>query len=177
MLRLPAGSRVFATRIAVRAGSTFNTIPGPPPYGRSSTVRCTSVANSRGVVACTATRPASIARPNTPTRTAWSTNSGNSVTTSMRMSSPVGGPVEHDAPGVEIDRYDSLLDERHPVLALAADDDHRAGRRRAEFLDASQRLAFATECLQAFEIAPVVLAGRRCGQLLAPHRNLRSGGE
>src|SRR5688500_16866617 len=131
MLRLPAGSRAFAARIAVRAGSTFKTMPGPPPYGRSSTVRCTSVANSRGVVACTATRPASIARPSTPTRTAWPTNSGNSVTTSMRMSlSPVGGPVEHDAPGVEVDRYDSLLDERHPVLALAADHDDRATRRR-----------------------------------------------
>src|SRR5918995_530556 len=175
MLRLPAGSRAFAARIAVRAGSTFNTIPGPPPYGRSSTVRCTSVANSRGVVACTATRPASIARPNTPTPTAWATNSGNSVTTSIRMSSPVRGPVEHDAPGVQIDRDDSLLDERHPVLALAADHDDRPGRRRAKFLDASQRFACAAECLQSLEIAPVVLAGRRCRQLLASYCDLRPG--
>src|SRR5688500_10585916 len=150
MLRLPSGNRAFATRIAVRAGSTFKTIPGPPPYGRSSTVRCTSVANSRGVVACTATRPASIARPNTPTRTAWATNSGNSVTTSMRMSSPIRGPVEHDAAGVEIDRYDSLLDERHPVLTLAANHYDRTCRRRSKLLDAPERLAFATERLQAF---------------------------
>ena len=36
--------RLQTVRKAVRSGSTLMTMPGPPPYGRSSTVRCTSVA-------------------------------------------------------------------------------------------------------------------------------------
>ena len=37
-----------ARRSRARSGSTFITIPGPPPYGRSSTVLCRSSAWSRG---------------------------------------------------------------------------------------------------------------------------------
>ena len=45
---LPAGSRACAARIAASIGSGFSTMPGPPPYGRSSTVRCTSRVCARG---------------------------------------------------------------------------------------------------------------------------------
>ena len=45
----PAAGAARSARTASRSGSYFSTIPGPPPYGRSSTVRCRSVANSRGL--------------------------------------------------------------------------------------------------------------------------------
>src|SRR5687767_9339286 len=142
MLRLPSGNRAFAARIDVRVGSIFKTIPGPPPYGRSSTVLCTSVANSRGVLAFTVTAPRSMARPRTPTRTASATNSGNSVTTSMRMApfrinksvQPVQAPVEHDAPGIQVDFHDAVLHERDPMLPSAANHHHIAARRGAEMI-------------------------------------------
>src|SRR5690606_28304327 len=144
MLRAPSGKRAFAARMALRVGSTFITMPGPPPYGRSSTVRCTSVAKSRGVDACTTTSDLSMARPSTPYCTAAATNCGNGVTTSMRIAraaSPVEAPVEHDAPGLQIHAHDAILDQRNPMLPLAAHHDHSPGRRGAEVIHSAERLA------------------------------------
>src|SRR5699024_12080436 len=42
-------TRAFALASALANGSTFITMPGPPPKGRSSTVPCLSVVKSRGL--------------------------------------------------------------------------------------------------------------------------------
>ena len=53
---------------AAASGSGFNTIPSPPPKGRSSTVRCRSCVNSRRSCRPTDTSPSACAR-RTPTCT------------------------------------------------------------------------------------------------------------
>ena len=50
-------------RIASKTGSGLITMPGPPPYGRSSTVRWRSVANSRKSTVDTSSAPFSRAMP------------------------------------------------------------------------------------------------------------------
>ena len=46
--RVSAPALLRASRMALRSGSTAITMPGPPPYGLSSTVRWRSCAKSRG---------------------------------------------------------------------------------------------------------------------------------
>ena len=62
----------FAARIACASGPGSITIPGPPPYGRSSTVRWLSVAKSRGFHDPKRHSPRSRARPVTPNAAACS---------------------------------------------------------------------------------------------------------
>ena len=57
---------VAARSIAASSGSAFITMPGPPPYGVSSTVRWRSCVKSRGLTVSTVIVPASRARPTTP---------------------------------------------------------------------------------------------------------------
>ena len=81
-----AACAALAAAIACASGSASITIPGPPPYGRSSTVRCAVRREiARIPHAAAATARARSARPVTPNRAACSTISGNSVTTSIRI--------------------------------------------------------------------------------------------
>src|SRR3990167_7547060 len=60
-------------------GSALSTIPGPPPYGRSSTLRCRSCVKSRGFIARTSRRPLARARFNIDSPEYAPTISGNRV--------------------------------------------------------------------------------------------------
>src|ERR1700716_1369927 len=64
-------------------GSGLSTIPGPPPYGLSSTVRWGSEVCTRGSSVPTLNRPRSTARPTMPNFSAPLIIPGNSVTTWM----------------------------------------------------------------------------------------------
>src|SRR5678815_345862 len=117
-----------ADPIAWASGPGSITIPGPPPYGRSSTVRCASVAKSRGFHVRSAHNPRSCARPVTPTLAACCTISGNSVTTSILTVAPlriVLLPVDLDASCVEVHRIHVRVDvgdEARPLAVLDAQD-------------------------------------------------------
>src|SRR5271154_5705209 len=81
-------------------------MPGPPPYGRSSTVRCASLVKSRGFHNPTDHNPASSARPLMPLCVTAANISGKSVTTSKRITgfaSPVRAPLHLDPPFRQID--------------------------------------------------------------------------
>jgi hypothetical protein len=84
-MRCPSdGNSPEARAIAASSGSAFITMPGPPPYGVSSTVRCLSFVKSRGLTVSTVITPASRARPTTPPAvesSARSISSGRTVTT------------------------------------------------------------------------------------------------
>ena len=67
-------------------------MPGPPPYGRSSTVRYLSAVKSRGFHVVSEYRPASSARLVMPLPVIAANISGNSVTTSKRITSPLPTP-------------------------------------------------------------------------------------
>src|SRR5262245_63812899 len=118
-------------------------MPGPPPYGRSSTVRWRSVAKSRGVTCSRASKPRSRARPTTPYRATGSTSSGNSDTTPIRyMRSILGRPIGDDHARVEIDLANHAAeDERNQPSALAAEDEHVVSAGREQVIDAAERLA------------------------------------
>ena len=60
-------ARFRGARPPVASGSAFSTMPGPPPKGRSSTVRCGS-SRTAGISRSTASFPASTARPRTPAK-------------------------------------------------------------------------------------------------------------
>jgi hypothetical protein len=86
-----AHGATHARAIAASSGSGFMTMPGPPPYGLSSTVRCLSVVKSRGLMVVTVMMPASRARPTTPADSEGSTSSGRIVTTvNFTACSPAG---------------------------------------------------------------------------------------
>src|SRR5436190_20458934 len=76
-----AGPGPAAAAIAAIIGSAFITMPGPPPYGVSSTVRWRSAVKSRGLIVATEITPAFAARPTTPAVSAGSISSGRIVTT------------------------------------------------------------------------------------------------
>src|SRR6478672_5293597 len=101
------------------SGSGISTMPGPPPYGRSSTVRYESVAKSRGFHTPRAHNPRSRARPVTPYPDACVTMSGNSVTTSIRNIQRliIERPVDVDAPRGDVHAIDEPLDPRDQPLA------------------------------------------------------------
>src|SRR5882724_5463153 len=100
-------------------GSGLSTIPGPPPYGLSSTVRCGSLVCARGSSVPTLNRPRSIARPTMPNFNAPLIISGNSVTTSMFTTVPLlefQRPIHQDQSGVHLDLAQILRRCEHPVL-------------------------------------------------------------
>src|SRR3569623_3023863 len=76
---------------AAAKGSTRRIIPGPPPYGVSSTERCFPGAKSRGFVRSTAISPEVTARPSRLAERKPANSSGNRVTTSKVISGPGGG--------------------------------------------------------------------------------------
>ena len=77
---LPRLLRIAST--ARTSGSGFITMPGPPPYGTSSTLRCRSVVWSRRSCTSTSSARAAIPRLTTPSASAASTIRGKIVTMS-----------------------------------------------------------------------------------------------
>src|SRR5882762_7670904 len=77
------GPSTFRSSTASTNGSTFRTIPAPPPYGASSTVWCLSCVWSRSCTTRNSTNPAACARPNMLEASGAVNQSGNSVTTLM----------------------------------------------------------------------------------------------
>ena len=72
--------------------STRITIPEPPPYGVSSTLRCRPRPKSRGLLRRTRRAPAWTARPTMPSaRKGWK-SSGKSVTTETRTARAYSSP-------------------------------------------------------------------------------------
>src|ERR1700683_4186778 len=172
MRALPAGGRPQAAAMPAHSGSGFNTMPGPPPYGRSSTVRCRSCVCARGSSVPTLKSPRSNARPSTPWRSASSIRAGNSVTTSIRT--PKTPPASRSRFRAAQDaRVSSAV--RSPAASAPAFVLHhhqRTGRRLEEVLQHSEQRPFGIAHREAFQVLTVVLARRRGRQLVALDQNL-----
>src|SRR5688572_8296085 len=148
-------------------------MPGPPPYGRSSTVRCRSVVKSRGLSCSRATSPRSAARPTTPVSMTGATSSGNNEITPNRY---IGGisvirrPIDDDEPEPKVDLFDDGTDdERDQKLRHAVEHEHVVPAGREQVIDLAQHDAGRRPNFEPFEIRPIELAGRRRGQPLARH--------
>src|SRR5512143_4141441 len=173
-LSSPGRSRRISTS-ARSSGSTSITIPGPPPYGRSSTRRCGPSPWSRNGQHLTSTRPSSKARRVTPWVRGTSKNSGKSVMTSKRMaarSSEVQSPVDLDASRLQIDAVYIRGDERDQPFVSAlrgrprSDLQHALGAGVEQACDRSEHLALAVDDLEPDQIDPVELVdigGRKLG--------------
>src|SRR6185437_15469685 len=173
ILGLPAGSLACAARIAARSGSGLSTIPGPPPYGRSSTVRCGSLVCALTSSVPTRASPRSIARPTTPCASAPRTISGKSVTTSIcmtRYSTPRllehRRPVHNDPTCAEVHRAQVPGSRRNPVLPLAPHHHQRACGRLDEVLHHPERLALEVPNRKPDEVRAIELPLTRGRQRL-----------
>src|SRR5882724_550022 len=78
--------RIVST--ASKIGSGFISIPGPPPYGLSSTTRCLSWVKSRKLCTRTATNPFFWARLRMLSSSGPSKMRGNNVSTSISIPAP-----------------------------------------------------------------------------------------
>ena len=111
---------------ARKNGSGFITIPGPPPYGTSSTTRCRSVVKSRRSWTFRSMTPASTPRATTPSASGWSNIRGKIVTMSnfiadlaRRAPIHVQQPcrrVDHDPLGRDVNRHADRGDQGHQNL-------------------------------------------------------------
>src|SRR5262245_39135552 len=147
-------------------------MPGPPPYGRSSTVRCRSVVKSRGLSCSRATSPRSAARPTTPVSMTGSTSSGNNEITPKRYigHSVVGRPVDDDEPEHEVDVLDDAADdERDQTLGRAVEHEHVVPAGREQVIHPAEHDAGRRPHFEPFEIRPIELAGRSRRKPLARH--------
>src|SRR6516225_4931580 len=161
---LPGGNRACAARIAAMSGSGFITIPGPPPYGRSSTVRCTSLVCARGSSVPTPSSPRAVARPTTPNSSVPAIMRGNSVTTSIFMEPlfQLRRPVHQNLARRNIDPLQVGRCGGHPVLAptLLPRHHHHARRSIHKVADGAELRAFEVANPQTHEVGTVVLALR-----------------
>src|SRR3990172_5543236 len=139
-------ARIAST--AAKNGSTFMTMPAPPPYGASSTWRWRSVVKSRRSQTRTSSSPRSRARPITLTSRGRKA-SGKIVTMSILIQ-PSGlslsleetrHGMDNDAPGGGIDAHDDGRDRRDENLPpRAVDGEDVVGRRADHFGDHPERL-------------------------------------
>src|SRR5215472_1063733 len=176
---LPAGSRACAARIAAISGSGFITMPGPPPYGRSSTVRCTSLVCARGSSVPTLSVPRAIARPMTPNSSVPAIMRGNSVTTSIFMEPlfQLRRPVHQNLARRKVDPLQVRWCGRHPVLLPTRLPRHHHCARRGihEVAHGAEHRTFEVANTQAHEVGTVVLALGEPRQLRALDLDHRPG--
>src|SRR5947209_5758537 len=133
---------------ARKIGSGFSTIPGPPPYGTSSTTRWRSVVKSRKSRTLTSSVPRSIARPSTPAASGSSIMAGKIVTMSKVIAAasrsgrvrlqPDLVHLEQTLGRVDLDPLDRRIDDRADVrhernqhFSFRAVDHQPAARHRA----------------------------------------------
>ena len=116
------------------SGSGFITIPGPPPYGTSSTLRCRSVVNSRRSCTFTSSNPRSMPRPTTPSARPASTIRGKIVTMSNFIDLVRVVRIARRAPAIHLEQS---LRRRDPnPLPLDVDLDANLGGQRNQHLAA-----------------------------------------
>src|SRR5689334_5524529 len=97
-------------------GSGLSTMPGPPPNGTSSTVRCRSVVKSLRSRTRTSIVPRAIARATTPSASGAPNIAGKIVTTSIRMIR------------IQLDQARRRIDDDSPLAGIDADADLRNQR-------------------------------------------------
>src|SRR5581483_1840207 len=163
-------------------------MPGPPPYGRSSTVRCTSLVCARGSSVPTFNRPRSIARPTIPYSKAPVIIPGNSVTTSILISvapavcarlqrlprgagcsSKLRRPVHQNHARRKLDLREVPGNSGYPVLALTLHHHHRTCRAVQEVSHFAKLRAFQVPYQQSDQVRLVILALTCRWQLGAIH--------
>src|SRR5882724_4010673 len=155
-------------------GSGLSTIPGPPPYGLSSTVRCGSLVCDRGSSVPTLSRPRSSARPTMPNFNAPLIISGNSVTTWMSTTVPLlefQRPIHQDQSGVHLDLAQILRSREHPVLPPFGISHHHHRTRRCinKLHDVTELDTFEVPHRQSDQVGAIVLALSRRRHLSTLH--------
>src|SRR5689334_4898924 len=100
--------------------SGFMTMPGPPPYGLSSTALCTSCVQSRRSWTPTLIRPLSIAFPSNAARSG-ARYSGKIVTTSICIEQALWR-IHDDTAAANVHSGHDLAHERDQRLAAITDD-------------------------------------------------------
>src|SRR5687768_1376945 len=159
------------------SGSASITMPGPPPYGRSSTVRYRSAVKSRGFHVVSEYSPASSARLVIPLPVIAANISGNSVTTSKRIispASPVFRPFNMDPLFAQIHTPHHLRDPRNQSRPVAGHFHHVLRAVEHPLLHHAQDHALLVHDLEAHQVREVVVSCLRLGQRLALHEHLRS---
>src|SRR5262245_8088444 len=162
---VPRSSSIVSS--ARKSGSGFITIPGPPPYGTSSTTRCRSVVKSRRSRTFTSSVPRSIARFRMPAATSGSTIAGKIVTMSTVIQFKQSiRRFNHDPLGADVDRRADVRRQRNQNLAaLTVDDQAAAGHFSFDTADDANRRPVARLDATADEIVPVEHSRRQLGQL------------
>src|SRR6185436_18682608 len=169
---------------ARKSGSGFNTIPGPPPKGTSSTTRWRSVVKSRRSWIFTVKIPRSTARPTTPAASGWSIIAGKIVTISNRiLVSRALVQLEqsirwrdHDALAFRIDDPADFIGQRDEHLAGRTVHDEPACPERS--LDGGDDAHMPTCCRldrASHEVVPVIRAFRQRRQLIRRHSQFGAG--
>src|SRR5262245_30733109 len=131
-------ARRSSASIARSKGSTFITIPGPPPYGRSSTVLCRSSVWSRGFSIVSSRLPCAIARATTPSSVSARNISGKRLTTPTHIASFLGPPIHDDSFRLPIHFQHHLTDKRdQDVVGSGSHHDDVVGAGLHQFRDLS----------------------------------------
>ena len=155
--------------MAAAAGSYFSTMPGPPPYGRSSTVRCASTVKSRGFWQSRETSSRSTALPTTPYSAIVATISGKIVTTCKSIAS-VPFPIDADLTFGKINIQNYFAHhKRDQAFAIPIHNQHIVRACRHQIGHSSQRPPVAMDNLQSFQVRPVILTGLCLRQIFARH--------
>ncbi len=115
----PSGPWPSTASRASPHGSGFITMPGPPPYGLSSTVRCTSCVQSRRSWTCTSSWPRARALP-TSEMFSGSRYSGKIDTTSIRIPSRTEGRSDDTADDSADDSADTPTGSPASAVTAAA---------------------------------------------------------
>src|ERR671914_1115350 len=153
--RRPAGERRRVRRspgprvsTAAKMGAACITIPGPPPYGSSSTWRCRSSACSRMSWTRTSRTPDSMALPNRLSRSGLSKMPGKMVRMSTRTAAGYRGPSgketldlpDGDPPGLQVDAGHDVADRGDQDLPVSlSGHPHVVGGIVEDLSDAAQR--------------------------------------
>src|SRR5262245_24994248 len=146
-------ARRFSASIALSKGSTFMTIPGPPPYGRSSTVLCRSSVWSRGFSIVSSRLPCAIARATTPSSVSTRNMSGKILTTPTHIASFLGSPVHDDTFCRQIHVRHDVTDKRDQDLAArGSHHDHVVSACLHQFRDLSEHSARLVDYIQTNEV-------------------------
>ncbi len=164
-----------AASTACASGSAIMIMPGPPPYGRSSTVRCASAVKSRGFHVVSDHSPSSYARRVIPCSVIAANIAGKSVTTSKRITNPSASrPVPAVAAGSTACTYCSIsgINSRGPPCRRPLRATARPGSRSAR--PPSPGLPLGPDDAAAEQVCPVELAFCRRRKLGARNRELSS---
>src|SRR5580704_13234266 len=165
---------VAVASMARPSTSAFSTMPGPPPAGVSSTLRCLSAAKLRISATSSAQAPAAKALPARLAPSGPGNISGNRVRTLARHISTAPGRKLDDKPaGCEIDLRHGCRIERQQFGFAAGVRPHLdqiAGAEIVDGNDGAKALAGAVDDGEPDEVGVIKLVGlRRLRQPLARH--------